>query len=131
METFPATADSTGGIKYVADVAVDPTNSNRIVAVSDVLIRSPNQNPLNNYDEKGVYLSEDGGTTWTAQNTGLPMRLVDFVNFKPGSGRVIIGTRGRGFWKASTGGSSSGSSSSSFSLSNGSSSKVRWNSNEE
>lgn len=110
---FSATADSNGGPKYIADVAVDPTNSSRIVAVSDVLIRSPSQNKLNNYDEKGVFLSEDGGTTWAAQNTGLPMLLVDFVNFKPGSGRVIIGTRGRGFWKASTGGGSSSSSSSS------------------
>ena len=80
--------------QYVNDVAVDPTNSRRIVYVT-------NDNPYHDTSfATGVWISCDAGQTFSQYNTGLPMLRVLSVAFDPWStGRLIIGTNGRGYWQ--------------------------------
>lgn len=84
------TADGTVG-RYISDLAVDPTDSDRIVvATTDVPIRDVPR-------ATGIWMTEDGGATWTSQNTGLDMTDIRTLEFSPDGSRVIAGTGGRGF----------------------------------
>ncbi|WP_172657309.1 hypothetical protein [Myxosarcina sp. GI1] len=82
---------STTPFLWVSDIAVDPRNSQRILAAT-------NQNPFLSVSEAtGVWKSEDGGKTWQQFNDGLAMLRVDNIQFKPNSsGTVVIGTTGGG-----------------------------------
>lgn len=78
---------------FVYDVAVDPFDSRRIVFCT-------NDDPYHDASfATGVYLSEDGGATWSAQNEGLAMLRVSVVRFDPHkAGRLVVGTGGRGYF---------------------------------
>jgi hypothetical protein len=83
------------GDNYLHDVAVDPRNPRRIMAVS-------NDHPY--HDETyatGVWTSEDDGRTWRQQNTGLAQLRVESVTVSPHDPDLwVIGTGGRGFFIA-------------------------------
>ena len=83
--------DGSTPFRWVSDVAVDPRNSQRVLAATD-------QNPFLSVSEAtGVWKSEDGGRTWEQFNNGLDIRRVDNIQFKPdASGKVVIGTTGGG-----------------------------------
>jgi ligand-binding sensor domain-containing protein len=76
-------------------VAIDPTNSRRIVYVT-------NDNPYHDTSfATGVWVSCNAGQTFSQYNTGLPMLRVLSVAFDPWTpGRLVIGTDGRGYWQA-------------------------------
>ena len=79
------------------DVAIDPTNTNRIVYVSNV-------NPTNDVGgETGVWMSEDGGSSWTQNNTGLGQLRAQCVTFKPTGGQVVVGCNGGGYFTSYVG----------------------------
>jgi photosystem II stability/assembly factor-like uncharacterized protein len=79
---------------YVSDVAIDPTDPDHIVYVS-------NDDPYHATSlATGVWSSCDGGQTFTQDNAGLPMERVLSVAFDPSRPEhVVIGTNGRGFWQ--------------------------------
>ena len=74
-------------------VAVDPTNSQRILLSTD-------DDPYHDVTAAtGIWMSEDGGATWTPQNEGLPVLRGPVIRFIPWDpSQVIFGTNGRGFW---------------------------------
>ena len=78
--------------QWVNDVAIDPQNKNHVVYVT-------NNNPYQTTSSAtGVWVSCDGGKTFSQYNNGLPMLRVLSVAFDPFTpGRVVIGTDGRGF----------------------------------
>ncbi|HTQ57136.1 MAG TPA: IPT/TIG domain-containing protein [Bryobacteraceae bacterium] len=74
-------------------VAVDPTDAQRILLSTD-------DDPYHDVTAAtGVWMSEDGGATWTRQNEGLPVLRGPVIRFVPWDpSKVIFGTNGRGFW---------------------------------
>lgn len=78
---------------YLQDLAVDPRNPCRMMAVS-------NDHPY--HDETfatGVWTSEDDGRTWRQQNTGLAQLRVETVAVSPHDPNLwVVGTGGRGFF---------------------------------
>jgi len=63
-------------------IAVDPFNNSVIYVGNDL----------------GVWVTQDGGTTWSSFNNELPYLVVDDLHyFKPDS-TIRIGTYGRGYW---------------------------------
>ncbi|MDQ3814836.1 MAG: hypothetical protein M3347_12910, partial [Armatimonadota bacterium] len=78
---------------WIYDVAVDPTDPNRIAV-------STNQNPYTeNSRATGVWISADGGQTWSQQNDGLAMLRGYVVEFNPHDPeQLIFGSNGRGFF---------------------------------
>ena len=74
-------------------VDVDPNDSRRIIVSTD-------DDPYHDVSAaSGVWLTEDGGATWTQQNHGLAMLRGSIIRFVPwDSSKVIFGTNGRGFW---------------------------------
>jgi len=80
---------------HLADVAADPRNARRLMAVS-------NDHPY--HDETyatGVWTSEDDGRTWRQQNAGLAQLRVETVTVSPHDPDLwIVGTGGRGFFIA-------------------------------
>jgi hypothetical protein len=74
-------------------VDVDPTNPLRIIVSTD-------DDPYHDVSAaSGVYLSIDGGATWSGQSHGLAMLRGGIVRFVPWDpSQVILGTNGRGFW---------------------------------
>jgi hypothetical protein len=80
--------------EYVASVAINPQNSDEIVASTD-------DHPFHDKTfAKGVYLSRDGGDNWTLENTELPVLRGGIIKFNPHNPReIILGTGGRGFFK--------------------------------
>ena len=88
---------SAGGIDFISDVAIDPTNNQRIVVSTnrDTFKAGPGVT--------GVWMTENGGTTWVQQNTGLPMLRAKTINFHPTNGWLVIGLNGRGYYIATTG----------------------------
>ncbi len=61
---------------------IDPTNSNRLIAGTDI----------------GVYSSEDGGGSWTPVGTGLP-RIAIFDLGITSERKLRIATHGKGMWE--------------------------------
>lgn len=74
-------------------VAVDPVNHNTVYVGTDV----------------GVFISQDGGTSWNVFGTGLPnVAVFDLKTFSAGGiGRLRAGTHGRGVWETPLAASSS------------------------
>jgi hypothetical protein len=79
---------------WVDDVAIEPQDPRRIVYVT-------NDNPYHGTSfATGVWISCDGGQTFSQYDTGLPMLRALSVAFDPSvPGRVIVGTNGRGYWQ--------------------------------
>ena len=79
---------------FLNDVAIDPTNPKRIVAVA-------NDYPYHDEaDATGVWVSTDDGVSWSRADEGLAMTRVATVAFDANvPGRVLIGTYGNGFWE--------------------------------
>ncbi|MEO0515298.1 MAG: hypothetical protein AAF086_08405 [Planctomycetota bacterium] len=77
----------------VMDVAIDPFNPKRMVLTTgDVPAWDINRG-------NGVWASDDGGESWAMSNDGLAMRRGVVVVCDPHQqGRVVLGTRGRGFF---------------------------------
>jgi hypothetical protein len=80
--------------QFVSDVAIDPDDASRITYVT-------NDNPYHDTSfATGVWISCNGGQTFTQYNAGLPMLRALSVAFDPRiPGRLIIGTNGRGYWQ--------------------------------
>lgn len=78
---------------FIQDVDVDPTNGQRLVAAT-------NDHPYHDATyASGVWLSEDGGVTWSQQNEGLAMLRIETIRFNPfQAGQLVLGTGGRGFF---------------------------------
>ncbi|MEM7808868.1 MAG: hypothetical protein AAF561_12230, partial [Planctomycetota bacterium] len=84
---LPGNAD-----KWAKDVAIDPTNPDRIAIATG-------QDPYVTVREgTGIWITQDGGQTWTNQNGSLPLVNVNTVDFTPNADRLVIGTSGRGFF---------------------------------
>jgi photosystem II stability/assembly factor-like uncharacterized protein len=80
--------------KWAKDVAVDPTNPDRIAIATG-------QDPFVTVrGGTGVWLSDDGGQTWTNENGALPSDQVNTVDFTPDGNRLVAGASGRGFFVA-------------------------------
>lgn len=79
---------------WISSVAVDPSNPNRIAF-------STNQNPYTEVSQaSGVWLSGDGGKTWSQQNVGLAMTRGSVLAFDPHDPTTLVfGTNGRGFFQ--------------------------------
>ena len=79
---------------WIDDVAVDPYNSKRIVYVT-------NDNPYHDTSfATGVWVSCNGGQTFSQYNNGLPMLRALSVTFNPWiPGRLVVGLNGRGYWQ--------------------------------
>ncbi|MDJ0600699.1 MAG: hypothetical protein QNJ37_17870 [Crocosphaera sp.] len=92
-------SDGSTPFRWVADIAVDPRNPDRILAATD-------QDPFLSVSQAtGVWLSEDGGNSWQPFNDGLSMLRVKNIQFKPDdSGTVVIGTTGGGLYRTQIGG---------------------------
>ena len=92
-----------GGADYWAkDVAVDPTDPLRVAVVT-------NQDPyLDASRATGVWLTADGGATWSNQSANLPVLRGNTITFSPDGRRLIVGTGGRGFFAADVGRSTLG-----------------------
>lgn len=78
----------------IADLAVDPKNSNRLVVITD---DQPFHDQLR---ASGVWVSDDRGQTWRQQNSGLGMLRGSTVAFKPDGTELVVGLGGRGFYIA-------------------------------
>ena len=85
----------TSSNKWIRAVAVDPTNSDRIVVGS-------NKDPFADLiDATGVWFSEDGGETFRQINDGIAMLRINSATFSPDGSQIIVGTGGRGWFTAS------------------------------
>jgi photosystem II stability/assembly factor-like uncharacterized protein len=75
-------------------VTVDPSSPNRLALAT-------NDHPYHDYcSAGGVWLSADSGQTWRQANDGLPMLRGQAIAFDPhGSGRIVFGSEGRGFFQ--------------------------------
>ncbi len=81
---------------YVSDVAVDPTNPDRVAIATD-------DDPFHDItNATGVWVSANGGNTWAQAADNLPMLRVSAIEFNPHNPEeLLIGTAGRGFFKTS------------------------------
>lgn len=75
-----------------------PLSSNGFpdVAVYSLLVMPTNPNVLWAGTEIGLFVSENGGATWTKDTSGLPP--VSLWQMKIADGRVVVATHGRGIW---------------------------------
>jgi lysophospholipase L1-like esterase len=82
--------------KQILNIAVDPNNPNRLALTT-------NMDPYGELSlATGVWISGDAGKTWSQQNDGLAMLRGHAIAFDPfDSRKVVFGSFGRGFWKAS------------------------------
>ncbi len=81
---------------FTHGVAIDPDNPNNLALVTT----EPQFNDISS--ATGVYLSDDGGQSWTAVTAGLPMDRLRTAEFDPASpDRLVVGTTGRGFYEIS------------------------------
>lgn len=78
---------------WITNVAVDPTNPQRLAITT-------NQNPyVESSQATGVWVSADGGATWSQQNDGLAMLRGFSLTFNPHNpAQLVWGSDGRGFW---------------------------------
>jgi len=72
---------------YVSDIAINPSNSNQIIAAAGNLTNS----------EKGIYRSTDGGSNWVKIVSGLPSNFDGFIRLDnvAASASMIIASIGR------------------------------------
>jgi hypothetical protein len=79
--------------RYISRVAVCPTNPRRLVV-------STSDHPYHDICfATGVWVSSDGGTSWSQQNDGLACLRGDVIAFNPhDSTQLVFGTLGRGFF---------------------------------
>ncbi len=84
-DPVPTWTPSSSGIPQVpvSSIAVDPQDSNRLYAGTDI----------------GVYQSSDGGANWTPLGTGLPRVAVFDVKISNIQRYLRIATHGRGIWE--------------------------------
>ncbi len=75
-------------------VTADPSDAQRLAMVC-------NQNPYTELSSAtGVWLSSDGGVTWSQANDGLAMLRGWAIGFNPfDAEELVVGTQGRGFFK--------------------------------
>jgi hypothetical protein len=87
-------------VKRVVDIDIDPTvaDGSRVVVITDM---DPYQSEGT---ESGVWLSEGRGNngTWAQQNVGLPQLRGKVIRFQPGTGKLVVGLNGRGYFTATT-----------------------------
>ncbi|HEX2951038.1 MAG TPA: hypothetical protein VHV83_15950 [Armatimonadota bacterium] len=78
---------------YISGIAVDPTDSRRLACVT-------NDHPYHDASfASGVWLSDDGGETWTQQNSGLGCLRGTVIKFNPHDPeQLIFGSMGSGFF---------------------------------
>ncbi len=84
-----APIDVSNGFPFGVPVHViqnDPSNGSRLLAGTDF----------------GVYISENGGATWSRYGTGLPLVAVRDLYIAPDGSFVRAATFGRGVWELST-----------------------------
>ncbi len=92
LSATPTWTDITGNLPSmpVYDAVIDPDDENRIVIGTDL----------------GIWVTENGGTTWTEANQGMarvPVFEIRGYEWKPWMGmEMYIGTHGRGYFKSST-----------------------------
>jgi len=92
LSETPTWTDITGNLPSmpVYDAVIDPDDENRIVIGTDL----------------GIWVTENGGTTWTEANQGMarvPVFEIRGYEWKPWMGmEMYIGTHGRGYFKSST-----------------------------
>ena len=81
---------------YAYGIAIQPGNS-------DVILLGTLDQPFHDImNSTGVWLTTDGGETWTQQNEGLPLLRAAEVAFNPHDPtQVLTGTQGRGFFVGS------------------------------
>ncbi|MCX5684189.1 MAG: hypothetical protein NT049_10950 [Planctomycetota bacterium] len=79
--------------KFIYDVAIDPTDPRRIAVAT-------HDHPYHDVcSATGVWVSADGGTTWSQQNDGLPELRGTTVRFNPHDPEeLVFGSHGRGFF---------------------------------
>jgi photosystem II stability/assembly factor-like uncharacterized protein len=88
-------ADGASSINNISEVAIDPSDTSRILVGTTV---DPFTSPTG---EQGVWMREGG--VWTQQNLGLAARRITTLTFRPdGSGVVVAGVSGRGFFATNT-----------------------------
>lgn len=80
---------------YISCVAVDPTNPQRVAIAED-------DHPFHDVSNAtGVWLSEDGGKTWSRQIVGLPVLRGSVLAINPHDPeQIVFGASGRGFFSA-------------------------------
>ncbi len=79
--------------KQIMDVAVDPTDPNRLAVATNMMPIADIQRAT------GVWISADAGKTWSRENDGLAMTRGGAVAFDPfDHTRLVLGTFGRGYF---------------------------------
>jgi hypothetical protein len=88
-------------VKYIVDVDVDPSNGNRIV------VGTSQDNFTAITAETGVWVNDNNGASnaWRREINGLGVQRVRTVTFRPGTGELVAGTMGGGYYIADTDGS--------------------------
>jgi hypothetical protein len=46
----------------------------------------------------GVFIAEDGTTTWDTLGSGLPHAVADDLSVEPNAHTILVATHGRGIW---------------------------------
>lgn len=87
-------------VKWIVDVDVDPTNGSRIA------VGTSQDNFTAVTAETGVWINDNHGATdaWRREVSGLGVQRVRTVNFRPGSGELVAGTMGGGYYISKTDG---------------------------
>jgi len=77
----------------IYDVAISPARSGRLVVITE-------DHPYHDACRAtGVWLSEDGGKTWSQQSRGLPVPRGEVIRFNPHKPeQLVVGTMGRGYF---------------------------------
>jgi hypothetical protein len=80
---------------YISNVAIDPTDSNRIAITTQWSADSDISRAT------GIWISKDAGQTWSQQNNGLRCLRGKAIAFNPyNSQQLIFGSNGCGYFKA-------------------------------
>ena len=87
---------------WASDIAIDPTDPDRIA------VATQQDQYIDVTAATGVWVSEDGGATWSQENANLPQLRVKTITFSPDGGELLLGTNGRGFFSAEVGRSTVG-----------------------